>query len=71
MIIQRRCIRAKQDIPKETKIGGEMLTVLRPAPKGSLPPKYLSKFVGKKSLKEIKKGDVMRFEMVGEGELLK
>lgn len=71
VIIQRRCIRAKQDIPKETKIGEEMLTVLRPAPKGSLPPKYLSEFIGKESLKDIKKGDVMRFEMVGEGELLK
>ncbi len=64
VVLQRRCIRAKQDIPKGTKINEDMLDILRPAPKDSIYPKYFDRIVGEMAKIDVKKGDTIKWEMV-------
>jgi sialic acid synthase SpsE len=63
VILQRRCIRAKQNILNGTKINKKMLDVLRPAPKSSLPPYKINEIIGKTTKKKINKGEVINLEM--------
>ncbi len=66
VVLQRRCIRAKQDIKKGSKIEEEMLDILRPAPKNALYPKEKEKLIGMVSKRDIKKGEEFYWEMVEE-----
>jgi len=64
VVLQRRCIRAKENIPKGMKITKEMLDVLRPAPLGSIYPKHLDKIAGRTAKKNIKKGEALNWETI-------
>ena len=61
-IVQRRCIRARFDIPKNTKITKSLLINLRPSPKNSLNPYEQYRVVGKKIKKKILKGDFIKWQ---------
>ena len=62
IIIQRRCIYAKKDIPRGTIITRDMLTLLRPD-KG-LKPKYIDIVVGRRAQKDIPKGTAISWNMI-------
>lgn len=64
VIIQRRCLRAARDIDRGTVITREMIDVLRPAPEGSIYPKYISKIIGMKTKKNIKKGEYFTWNLI-------
>ena len=61
--VARRSIVAKVDIPKGAIITEEMLDVKRP--ETGIEPKYLKFIIGKKAKEDIKKDDVIKFEMIG------
>ena len=56
VVLQRRCIRAKNELSEGTIISEDMLEILRPAPKDSIPPKYFYDLVGKTVKTKIIKG---------------
>jgi N-acetylneuraminate synthase len=64
VILQRRCIRAKENIPKGKVITKDMLDVLRPAPTNALYPKYVPKIIGKEASRDIKKGEAIYSDMI-------
>jgi N-acetylneuraminate synthase len=61
VIIQRRAIRAKQDIPAGTVITDDMLESLRPCPVDGLPPYRQPDVTGKTSGRDIPAGDHVRW----------
>lgn len=64
IILQRRCLRAKQDIKKGSILKRDMIDVLRPAPKDSIYPNQIKKIIGKKTKKDVKKGEYFMWESV-------
>ena len=64
VILQKRCVRAKINIPAGTRISKEMLDILRPAAKGALLPKELSSAVGHLSQRDIEKGQAITWDMI-------
>lgn len=64
VVLQRRCLRASEDIAKGVVITENMIDVLRPAPKGALYPEYESMVVGKRAKELIKKGAPFTWENV-------
>lgn len=56
VLIQRRCIRAREDIPSGTKLTSDHLEVLRPAPIGSISPANLKDVVGKATHHALQRG---------------
>lgn len=56
-VFWRRALWAKEDIKKGQKFSKEKIMIVRPSPKGSLPPKMIYKILGKKSRKNFKKGE--------------
>jgi N-acetylneuraminate synthase/N,N'-diacetyllegionaminate synthase len=60
--ILRTSIVAKIDIPKETIITEKMLTVKRPGI--GLPPKYIDKIINKKTKKNIKKDELIKWNLI-------
>ena len=54
-IVQRRSIRAKDELEKGTIIKSSDLVFLRPAPKNSFLPMYKKKVIGKKLRRKISK----------------
>ena len=56
-ILQRRCLRASQNLSKGKIITNEMIEILRPAPKNSILPYEIDKIIGKKLTKDIIQGD--------------
>lgn len=70
VILQRRCLRASCDIPKDTKITSEMVEALRPAPKDALYPKYLPQIVNKFAKRDIKKGEAFGWNIFGSKEMV-
>ncbi|RKY82544.1 N-acetylneuraminate synthase, partial [candidate division KSB1 bacterium] len=54
---------AKVDISKGAIITEDMLDVKRPGT--GIEPKYLKFIIGRKTKEDIKKDDVIRFEMIG------
>ena len=61
--VARRSIVAKVDISKGAIITEDMLDVKRPGT--GIEPKYLKFIIGRKTKEDIKKDDVIRFEMIG------
>ena len=57
LIIQRRCLRATNDLEKGTVINEKDLIALRPAPHDSIKPNEKSLLLGKKLTQDVKKGD--------------
>ena len=60
--LQRRCLRAKEFIPKGTELTNEMIDVLRPAPIGTLRPKYKETILGRKVKHGIEKGESLSWK---------
>jgi len=56
-VLWRRTIWAKQDIPKGKTLKKEMIMIVRPSPVGSLEPKRIYEILGKRTKKNIKKGE--------------
>lgn len=56
VVLQRRAIRAAEDIKEGTVLKKGMLKMLRPCPEGSMGPHEIEKVVGKKAARDIKKG---------------
>ena len=55
----RRAIYAARDIPKGTKLKKEMLMIVRPSPKGAIPPKDLNRVLGRATRQDLRKGDLL------------
>ena len=62
VVVQRRSIRLNNNLSKGTVLTENDLTVLRPCPKGSLPPYKMSELIGKKINRDIVKGDNIKLE---------
>lgn len=60
-VVQRRCIRIKQDTKKNTIIKKEDIECLRPAPNNSIPPYLIKKVIGKTLKYNKKEGDYIKF----------
>jgi N-acetylneuraminate synthase len=56
VIVQRRCLRASIDLKADTILTEDMIDILRPAPKNSIPPYEFDMVIGKKILDNIPKG---------------
>ena len=61
VVLQRRAIRANQDLSIGDKISKENVIMLRPCPMDALPPYNLEKILEKKLKKTIKSGDIIRW----------
>ncbi len=64
VIVQRRCVRACQDIEAGTPIDKDDLTVLRPCPEDGIAPFDLKKLVGKKLKRSVSTGEYLKWEDV-------
>jgi len=61
-IVQRRCLRAAQDIKAGTILNRELIDILRPAPSDAIYPYDLKKVIGKVLKEDIPKGDTLRLD---------
>jgi len=64
VILQRRCLRAARDIPRDSIITEDMIDVLRPLAKDALDPKYKEIIIGRKVKIDMRKGDAFRWEKI-------
>jgi len=64
VIIQRRCIRAAKELKAGITLEREMIEMLRPAPKGSIPPSYADQVIGKKLSKNLKAGEFLTWSIL-------
>lgn len=62
IVLQRRCLRASRDLPKGSRVTEDTIEVLRPAPNGSLAPKYRDIILGQSLQEDIKKGEPFTLE---------
>lgn len=65
VVLQRRCLRAKTDLPIGTIVQPEHVEALRPAPADGLAPAQLSALLGKRVRTAIKRGQHFTFDQVG------
>jgi sialic acid synthase SpsE len=65
-IVQRRCVRAGQDIKAGEKITREMLDVLRPATIGAIKPDEINRVIGTRTIRDIPFGKEIRWTDLGE-----
>lgn len=61
VVLQRRSLRLKADLPEGTVLKNEHLTSLRPCPADGLPPFELKKALGKKLSHGMKQGEHLRW----------
>lgn len=61
VILQRRSIRVKTDLPQGFTLARNDLSVLRPCPDGALPPYEMTNVIGKQLRRPIKAGDHLRW----------
>ena len=64
VVLQRRCLRAAQDLPQGTKLKADMIAVLRPAPMEALVPKYKDVLIGRELKKDMKKGEPFSWQKI-------
>ncbi|MGC4073528.1 MAG: N-acetylneuraminate synthase family protein [Nibricoccus sp.] len=57
VVVQRRCVRAARALAAGTALSRDQLTVLRPAPVGSIAPWDIGSILGKKLRKEVVEGE--------------
>lgn len=65
VVIQRRCLRAAQDIGSGETLSREMIAVLRPATPGAIPPHEIEATIGARALTDIPAGEALRWTMLG------
>jgi sialic acid synthase SpsE len=64
VVLQRRAVRAMTVLRIGDLVEADNLNVLRPCPEGALPPYRLGELLGRRSLRDIPMGDVVRLEDV-------
>ncbi len=65
VIIQRRCLRAARDIQAGETITRDMISVLRPATPGAIPPYEISQVLGTRALTDLPCGKELRWTDLG------
>ena len=68
VVVQRRCLRAAQDLRAGTVLREDMLEALRPAPQEGVMPFDLPRVVGKKLLHDLPHGECLRWTLLAETE---
>jgi N-acetylneuraminate synthase len=68
VVVQRRCLRAAQPLPKGTVIHAGMLEALRPAPPDSVKPFDLARVIGKRLTCGLAKGEHFRWTVLADSE---
>jgi sialic acid synthase SpsE len=68
VVVQRRCLRATQDLRAGTVLREDMLEALRPSPREAVMPFDLERVVGKKLLRDLPQGEYLRWTLLAEGE---
>ncbi len=61
IVLQRRAIRLRTDLPEGATLTRDSLTVLRPCPADALPPYEINKVLGKQLRRPMKLGDHLRW----------
>jgi N-acetylneuraminate synthase len=62
VVLQRRCIRARRDLERDTLLRDDDLTVLRPCPADGIAPFESRKLIGKKLKRSVSAGQHLRWE---------
>ena len=65
-IVQRRCLRAAQDIEAGEVLSRGMIAVLRPATPGAIKPSEIGSVLGARALKDLPAGKELRWRELGE-----
>lgn len=65
VVIQRRCLRAADDLRAGTVLTRDRIDVLRPAPRDAIPPDQITAVIGKSLLIDLKKGQELKWELLG------
>ena len=65
VVVQRRCLRAAQDIKAGQTLTREMIDVLRPATPGAIMPYDIEQVVGRAARKDIPAGQELRWTQLG------
>ncbi len=65
-ILQRRCLRASRDLLAGSVITKDMIEILRPAPKNSLPPYEINNIIGKKLTKPKEEGSDFKWSDIND-----
>lgn len=61
VVLQRRAIRLKMDVPEGARLEPDHLTMLRPCPGDALPPFAIDQVLGRRTKRAIKAGDHLRW----------
>jgi len=69
VVVQRRCLRATQDLKAGTILREETLEALRPAPREAIMPYELARVVGRKLLRDMLRGEHLKWEWLAEAEV--
>lgn len=64
VVLQRRCLRARKFIARGTKLKDEMISVLRPAPVGTLKPEQKEIILGHEIKQDIKKDEAFTWRIL-------
>ena len=64
VIVQRRCLRAAQDLGSGTILRRDLIDVLRPAPHDAIFPYELDRVLGMRVSKDVSKGEYFRWAML-------
>lgn len=64
VVVQRRCLRARRDLPKGTVLSRADLDVLRPAPRDGIFPGDIPRVVGLTLGQDVAAGDYLRWTML-------
>jgi sialic acid synthase SpsE len=68
VVVQRRCLRAAQDLKAGTVLMESMLEALRPAPREGVMPFDLPRAVGRKLLRDLPQGEHLTWDLLAEAE---
>jgi N-acetylneuraminate synthase len=66
MVVQRRCLRAREDIRTGQELTREMIAVLRPNDPAAIKPHEIQKILGTKAIRDIPAGKEIRWTDLGE-----
>jgi N-acetylneuraminate synthase len=66
VVVQRRCLRAAGQLKAGTTLSADMLEALRPAPHEAVKPYELDKVIGKKLLRDLPFGEILRWTDLAE-----
>jgi sialic acid synthase SpsE len=64
VVVQRRCLRAAQDLPAGAILTRDMIEVLRPAPPGAIVPSELTRVLGQRLHREVPAGEAFCWNML-------